>query len=157
MEHRIQPARGDERGLLDVCMQPQFQHTVGGIAHQPDAPVWEPSMDEADHLMCPHRDGLVPLAQSFAHFRRRRGHTEERQRPSMVRPGQVDDDCHHNPAQARAAYRALFARKRTVSVMTSFAVLAAPAPFQRFVDDQVHTGPGWHKRLNDQQEQLPAH
>jgi hypothetical protein len=41
--------------------------------------------------------------------------------------------------------------------MPSFADLAAPPPFQRFVNHQIHAGSGWHKRLDDEQEQLAAH
>jgi hypothetical protein len=36
MEHRIQSASGDQGHLLSIGMQPQFQHTVGGITHQLD-------------------------------------------------------------------------------------------------------------------------
>jgi len=41
--------------------------------------------------------------------------------------------------------------------MPAFADLAAEASFQRFIDDQIHAGSGWHKGLDDQQEQLATH
>jgi hypothetical protein len=42
-------------------MQPQFQDRVGGITHQLDFATRKPSMDQADHLVRPHPDRLVPL------------------------------------------------------------------------------------------------
>ena len=59
-------------------MQTQFQHTVGGITHQLDGAVRKPATDQADHLMCPHPDRLVPLAQPFTHFGSRGEDTQER-------------------------------------------------------------------------------
>jgi hypothetical protein len=41
--------------------------------------------------------------------------------------------------------------------MASLADLAAPASFQRFIDHQIHTGSGFHKGLDDKQEQLATH
>jgi hypothetical protein len=41
--------------------------------------------------------------------------------------------------------------------MPAFADLATPAPFQRFINDQIPAFSGWHKRLDDQQEQLATH
>ena len=67
MEHGIQSASCDQGHLLGIGMQPQFQHTVGGITHQLDGTIRKPSTDEADHLMRPHPHGLVPLAQPFTH------------------------------------------------------------------------------------------
>ena len=67
MEHCIESASGDQSHLLMLRMQPQFQHTVGSIAHQLDGVIREPSANQADHLMRPHRYGFVSLAQPFTH------------------------------------------------------------------------------------------
>jgi hypothetical protein len=41
--------------------------------------------------------------------------------------------------------------------MSPKARLAAPPPLQRFVNDQIHTGSGWYKGLNDEQQELTTH
>lgn len=41
--------------------------------------------------------------------------------------------------------------------MAAFADLAAPAPFERLVNDQLDAGSDWDKGLDDEQEQLAAH
>jgi hypothetical protein len=41
--------------------------------------------------------------------------------------------------------------------MPSFADLAAPPPLERFVNHQIDTRSGWHKGLDNEQEQLAAH
>ena len=41
--------------------------------------------------------------------------------------------------------------------MASLANLAAPASFQRFIDDQIHAGFGWHKGLDNEQKELATH
>jgi hypothetical protein len=35
--------------------------------------------------------------------------------------------------------------------------LAAPAPLQRFVNDQIHARTGWHKGLDNEEEELATH
>ena len=67
MEHDIQSASGDESDLLSLGMQSQFQHTVGSIAHQLDGAIRQPAAHQADHLLCPRRNCLMPLAQLFTH------------------------------------------------------------------------------------------
>jgi hypothetical protein len=67
MQESVQPTSRDQGHLLSIGMQTQFQHTVGSIAHQLDGPIGKPSANEADHLMRPHPDGLVSLAQPFTH------------------------------------------------------------------------------------------
>ena len=84
MEHGIQPASRDQRHLLSICVQTQFQHTVGGIAHQLDGAVRKPATNHADHLMRPHPYCLVPLAQPFTHLWGCSEHTQERQSPSSA-------------------------------------------------------------------------
>jgi hypothetical protein len=83
MEHRIQPASRDESHLLMLCMQSQFQHTVGSIAHQLDRAVGKPTPDQADHLLRPHRHRFVPLAQPFTDLRGGCQHTQKA-RPSVA-------------------------------------------------------------------------
>ena len=48
MEHGIQSASRDQGHLLSIRVQTQFQHTVGGIAHQLDGTIRKPSTDQAD-------------------------------------------------------------------------------------------------------------
>jgi hypothetical protein len=83
MEHGIHVSRRNERHRLARGMPPEFQDRGGGLAHQRERPVGEPSADQADHLMRPHPDGRVPLAQRFTDVGRRRQHTHERQRPAL--------------------------------------------------------------------------
>lgn len=103
MQHPIESARSDAGDLVSLGMQPQFEPTLGGIAYQSDAPLWEPSTDEADQLMRPQRDGLVSLAQPFADFRGGCQPTQKGPRPALLGPGHADDDRHDDPAQTRAA------------------------------------------------------
>ena len=107
--------------------------------------------------MRPHPHGLVPLAQPFTHLWGRGEDAQERQGPSLLCPGKCHDHCHHDPAQPRAAHRAFPAGEGTVSIMPSFADLAAPPPLQRFVNDQIHARSGWHKGLDNEQEELATH
>src|SRR6266496_2234198 len=51
----------------------------------------------------------------------------------------------------------LSAGEGTIAVMASEARLAAPASFQRFIDHEIPAFSGWHKGLDDQQEQLATH
>ena len=98
MQHRVEPTSSNERDLLSLSMQPQFQHTVGSIAHQLDAAVGKPATHQANHLLRPQRHRLVSLAQPFTHFVGRRQDTQERQRPFLLRPGEGHDDGHHEEA-----------------------------------------------------------
>jgi len=41
--------------------------------------------------------------------------------------------------------------------MPAFANLAAPAPFQRFVNDQINANTCWDKSLDNEQQELAAH
>jgi len=43
MKHCLEAASGDQGHLLRLGMQTQFQHPVGGIAHQLDGTVGKPS------------------------------------------------------------------------------------------------------------------
>jgi hypothetical protein len=157
MEYRIQSASRDECHPLVRCIQSQFENTVGSVLQQFDLAIREPVPDQTDHLMRPHADGLVALAQSCAHFWSGCQHAQEGQGPSLLCPGEANDDGHHDPAQPRAAHRAFFAGEGAIAVMAAFADLAAPAPFERLVNDQLYAGSGWHKRLDDEQEQLAVH
>ncbi len=83
MQDGIQAASRDEGHVVSLRMQTQFQHRISGITQKLDFTIRKPSTDQADHLMRPPRDGLVPLAQAFADFGRGRQHTEERQGPAL--------------------------------------------------------------------------
>src|SRR5258706_8251499 len=128
MKDRIQMTSRDESDLLRLRMQSQLQHGISGITHQLDFSVGKPSADQADHLVRPHPDRLVPLAQAFTHLRSRREHTQEGQGPALFGPGKGYDHCHDDPAQARATHRALAAREGAVAVMPAFADFPAPPP-----------------------------
>ena len=142
MEHRIESASRDQRHLLSIGMQTQFQHTVRGIAHQLDRPVGKPAADQADHLVSPQSHCLVSLAQLCTDFRGGCQHTQKGQGPALLRPGHGDDDCHHDPSQARAAHRPLSARESAIAVMPSEARSCCPSAAPAF-----RQSPGPHRRL----------
>jgi len=114
-------------------------------------------MHQADHLMRPHPNRFVSLAQPFAHLWSRGEYAQERQGPSLLCPGQGHDHCHHDPAQARATDRAFFAGESAVSIMPSFLDLAAPSPLQCLVNDEIHARSGWHKGLDNEEKELATH
>jgi hypothetical protein len=157
MEHGIHAASGDQRHLLRLGMQTQFQHAGGGVAHPRDVAIRKPAMDQTDHLVRPHRDGCVSRAEPFAHRRRRREHAQERQRSSLRGPRQRHDHRHHDPTDAWTAHRAFCAGTRTVAVMASCAELLAPPPLQGVIDDQIHAGAFWHNGFDEEPEELAAH
>jgi hypothetical protein len=157
MEHRIQSASRDESHLPMIRLESQFQKTVGGIAHQLDRPIGKPATDQADHLMRPHANRLVSFAQVYADLRGRRQYTQKGQCPALLGPGKRYDNRHHDPSQTRAAHRPFSAGESTITVMSSCADLAAPAPLQCFVNNQFHTRSSWHKGLDNEQKQLVAH
>jgi hypothetical protein len=142
---------------LGIGMQAQFQHIVSCITHQLDG-TGRRAIDSplADHLMRPHRDGLVSLAQPFTDLQSGCQHTQKGQGPALLRPRHGDDDRHHDPSQAKTAHRPVVAREGAIALMPWFADLAAPASLQRFVNHQIHAGAGWHKGLDEDQEQLPT-
>ena len=117
----------------------------------------EPAADQADHLMRPHPYGLVPLAQLFTHFWGGSEYAQERQGPALLGPGKRHDDCHHDPAQSWAADFLFSAGESTVTVMPSFADLAAPASFERFINHQIDTSACWDKGLDNEKQELVTH
>lgn len=157
MEHGIEPASHNQGDLLALGREAQFQHAVGGIAHQLDGAAGQPAADQANHLLGSPPNGFVPLAQPLTHFRGGRQDAQERQGPALLGPGNRYHYSHHDPAESWTADRSLATGERTIAVMAALADLAAPAPFQRFIDHQVHAGFCRDKGLDDQQEQLATH
>ncbi len=148
---------GDEGHLLRLSMQFQFQDAVASIAQKRDRQRGEPSAHQLHHLTRPHTNHLVAFAQSRTYRWGCRQHAQKGQGTALLGPGQGDNHGHDDPSESRTAYRSFATGEATVAVMPTFADLAAPAPLQRFIDDQFQRGACLDEGFYNAGEQLTAH
>jgi hypothetical protein len=117
----------------------------------------KPSINQADPLLHPQTDRRVPRAHLFTHVRSLRDHAHEWHNPSVRGPRTGDDHGHSDPSQARTPHEPHADGERTIPVMVQRADRAAPAPLQRVITDQIHTGPCWYTSLDEKHEHLATH
>ena len=72
----------------------------------------------------------------------------------MLGPGKGYYHCHHDPAQAGTANVLFAAGEGTITVMPTFADLAAPAPFERFINHYIDSSACWDKGLDNEKQEL---
>jgi hypothetical protein len=111
----------------------------------------EPSSKQADHLLRPHGESLVSLAQPFTHAPRVEALTHKKGKAhlcfvqgSVTTPAMT---IHRRPGLLTDCFRLESARSRECPRRLD---LAAPPPFQRFINDQIPAFSCWHKRFDDQ-------
>src|SRR6266851_3468094 len=108
--------------------------------------------------MRPHSDGLVWLAQPFTHALRVVASTHKKGNAHLCFvQGRLTTTAITRPSQAWTAHRLFSAGESTIAVVSTLADGGSPPPLQGFVNDQIHTRSGWHKRLNNKKEELATH
>jgi hypothetical protein len=118
----------------------------------------KPSTDQADHLMCPHPDRLVPLAQPFTHGQRVVARTHKKgNAPFCFVQAMVTTTAitiQRNPGLRTFRSRLESALSREWPRRLD---LAAEAAFERFINHQIDPRACWDKGRDNEKQELATH
>jgi hypothetical protein len=157
VDDRVEAKRSNQRDLVLGTMQPEFQDTVGQVAHQFDRYARQPAPQQTHHLMRALTLAFCGGAPTPGSPLESSPGPPETARPTEVSvQGTCTTTASTRPSQAGAAHRAPAMRSGTVAVMSSFANLRPRAPFQGFVDHAIQRRSRLDKLLQDQGEKLLA-